>query len=244
MEDSSIPDRYFLPEDYRSNPVPSRSDANGDHAYWTWSRRFSSRYCQYSVYRYAARILEGQRYSSVVDVGCGPGLKLAWLWKQHPSVSFVGIDQPEAIEFCKKNHPFGEWYVDDLDAPDLEFIGGSADLVICADVIEHLENPDLLLGRLAKRVKPEGRVLLTTPDRTARWGQSVRHSPIPDHVREWGSDELESYLHDRGFEVVEHFRDWPIRVGPNPYFVVDLARQLWAGNTPRYNQICLLRLPA
>jgi SAM-dependent methyltransferase len=241
MAESSAAGRYFLPPDYRENPVASRTDVDSGRLYWTLPRRASSRYFQASVYRLAGELVDRHGYRSVLDVGCGPGIKLARLSRRRSEVAFTGIDQQEAVDYCRRTHRFGSWYADDLDSPDPAIVGGTADLVICADVIEHLGEPDVLLENLARRLEPGGRLVLSTPDREARWGAEARHSPVPDHVREWSFSELALYLQDRGFTIDEHFHDWPIRVGPNPWFLKDLAHQLRHGLTPRYNQVCVLR---
>jgi 2-polyprenyl-3-methyl-5-hydroxy-6-metoxy-1,4-benzoquinol methylase len=49
----------------------------------------------------------------------------------------------------------------------LPFADGEFDAAICWDVVEHVRDPDALLGELARVVRPGGRVLLTVINRLA-----------------------------------------------------------------------------
>jgi len=76
--------------------------------------------------------------------------------------------------------------------------------VICADVIEHLLNPDSLLAFLKKLLAPEGHLFLSTPDRDIERGPNCLSSPKPEHVREWNRSEFKKYLQHSGFIVLKH----------------------------------------
>ena len=49
----------------------------------------------------------------------------------------------------------------------LPFAAGSFDLAICWDVVEHVQDPNLLLAELARVLRPSGRALLTVINRLA-----------------------------------------------------------------------------
>ncbi|OLE54016.1 MAG: hypothetical protein AUG51_10355 [Acidobacteria bacterium 13_1_20CM_3_53_8] len=61
------------------------------------------------------------------------------------------------------------------------------DLVIACEVIEHVAHPEDLLNHLKKFLKPEGRILLTTPN-----GAHFRNN-LPTYSEISDFDELESY---------------------------------------------------
>jgi hypothetical protein len=164
------------------------------------------------------------------------------LHQRHSGVCFIGIDQESAIERCKTEHEFGAWYADDFDNPrsDVEIPPGG--LVICADVLEHLEDPDSLLQYLKDRVLPSGMILLSTPDRDALRGIECFDCPNAFHVREWNSPELVEYLSSRGFEIQAHFHQLPVGIGVNWITYNEVVRRLLRKQRLRYNQVCLMRV--
>jgi hypothetical protein len=89
----------------------------------------------------------------------------------------------------------------DLEAPS--FAPERAyDLIICADVLEHLIDPDPAI-RLIRRCAHAGTlVLLSTPDRRRRRGRGCMRSDKPEHVREWSRDEFLRFVGTRGLEVL------------------------------------------
>lgn len=59
----------------------------------------------------------------------------------------------------------------------LPFATASFDLAICWDVLEHVQNPELLISELARVVRPGGRVLITAINRFA-WRDPHYHLPL------------------------------------------------------------------
>ena len=59
----------------------------------------------------------------------------------------------------------------------LPFADACFDLAICWDVLEHVQNPDHLIGELARVVRPGGRVLITAINRFA-WRDPHYHMPL------------------------------------------------------------------
>jgi len=139
----------------------------------------------------------GVRY--IIDIGCGSATKII------PFVDkfeLVCIDCAAALELARNQVPeaiFIEW---DLESglPDLlqDFLADA--VVVCADVIEHLQNPEPLARALAKLLKVCPYVLISTPDRTRARGTLDDGPPTnPSHIREWTEDEFGRFLRDCGF---------------------------------------------
>ena len=139
----------------------------------------------------------------IVDVGCGTAAKLAAL---HPRFEIVGIDHGPNIERCRERYGFGSWIEHDLESADAlpldpEVLRGS--VIVCADVIEHLVEPERLLAALRGALDHAEAVVLSTPDRDLTWGpEHAGPPPNPCHVREWNRDELVALLHAAGFAHV------------------------------------------
>lgn len=242
----AAPDRYFLPEDYQhASEAVTYFDGSGGYRYWHPKRlKAASTYLfQFPVYHYALEQILKHGCRSLVDIGCGSAAKLTYISQNHPDLKIMGIDQKDAIDFCKVHHSFGTWITDNFDAPT-EIDIPRSDIAICADVIEHVANPDRLLDYISMRVKPGGYIVLSTPDRVARYGRDLKKPGHPAHVREWSYGELAQYLHYHGFEILAHFNQWPVRVSPSKVFAREILKQVRSRNKIRYNQVCLLRNPA
>lgn len=243
---NAAPDRYFLPEDYQhAREAVTYSDGSSPYRYWRPKRlkSTSTYHFQFPVYQYALKKILQHDCRSLVDIGCGSAAKLTYLYQKHPKLKIMGIDQKDAVDFCKAHHSFGIWITDNFDAPMVPDIPRS-DIAICADVIEHVSNPDQLLSYISARVKPGGFIVLSTPDRVARYGRALKKPGHPNHVREWSYGELAQYLHYHGFEILAHFNQWPVRIAPSKVFAREILKQVRSRNKVRYNQICFLRNPA
>lgn len=106
----------------------------------------------------------------VLDVGCGSGVIADYLAARVERVDAVDAN-PAAIEyarsaFTKPNLHFHRGYVDELAFAEETF-----DQAYCLEVIEHIYEPQVrvLLAKLARLLKPGGRLLVTTPNYHSLW---------------------------------------------------------------------------
>jgi 2-polyprenyl-3-methyl-5-hydroxy-6-metoxy-1,4-benzoquinol methylase len=103
--------------------------------------------------------LQIRKDSVMLDVGCGTGAFLARLANSgFSNLHGVDISAPAAglpgIVFAEH----------DLDLGGMPYDDASIDLVTCIEVLEHVENTGIFLKELARIVKPDGVILLTTPN--------------------------------------------------------------------------------
>ena len=152
---------------------------------------------QNDVYVYAKEIAENYSVKKIADVGCGSAYKLI---KYFGDFELIGYDLEPTIEFLKEKYPNNKWILSDFNSAPEE-----SDMVICADVIEHVDDPDELIGFILK-MKPK-HVILSTPDRYLLYyklGRSITGPPVnKHHIREWTFDEFVSYIGNR-FDVLDH----------------------------------------
>ncbi len=151
---------------------------------------------QLEVYQDAANEARKLDAKLVYDVGCGSGYKLV---NYVTGARTVGFDLESTVKFLKQKYPTREWRIsrfgDTVDEP--------ADVVICADVIEHIPNPDQLMDFLSRlKVK---KLFLSTPERTLVYGFDQSGPPGNyAHCREWTMPELKEYV-SRWFNVERHY---------------------------------------
>lgn len=106
----------------------------------------------------SALVTIGAERGVCIDVGCGTGdlaRRLA------PSFArYVGADVVRHAGFPAEV-PFVEV---DLDGGRVNLDSDTADVVVCVETIEHVENPRALARELARLARPGGFVLVTTPN--------------------------------------------------------------------------------
>jgi 2-polyprenyl-6-hydroxyphenyl methylase/3-demethylubiquinone-9 3-methyltransferase len=105
--------------------------------------------------------LEGR---SALDVGCGAGLLAEPLARLGAKVT--GVDASAELVAVAREHAAAMALQIDYRAADVIEIEGAFDLVTCMEVIEHVADPAAFVAALARRLAPQGLLILSTPNRT------------------------------------------------------------------------------
>ena len=114
-----------------------------------------------NLFRPLKQYLKGIKRGKVLDVGCAYGFML----QKFPD-TFVkfGIDISDyAISQAKKRLPNAILKVGNVE-DELPFQEDFFDIVICNDVIEHLENPSIVLKQIQRVLKTNGILYINTPN--------------------------------------------------------------------------------
>ncbi|MFL6762501.1 MAG: bifunctional 2-polyprenyl-6-hydroxyphenol methylase/3-demethylubiquinol 3-O-methyltransferase UbiG [Sphingomicrobium sp.] len=111
------------------------------------------------------RPLEGK---SALDVGCGAGLLAEPLSRLGAAVT--GLDASPELIAAAREHARAIGLEIDYRAGELFELEGQFDLITCMEVVEHVADPAAFVAALAKRLAPEGLLILSTPNAT-RWSK-------------------------------------------------------------------------
>ena len=135
-------------------------------------------------YLWASELASGR---AVLDAGCGVGYGTALL-AGAGATEAVGIDvSSESVEAGRAGAPDNaSFVVGDIHA--LPFEDGRFGLVVCFEVIEHVEEQDAVLAELARVLASDGVLALSSPHR------SVYPEGNPHHLHEYVPDELRAAL--------------------------------------------------
>jgi len=134
------------------------------------------------------------QFETVLDVGCGQGSLLADLHTIFPRAGLYGTDfSPTSIVKARQRLPHGEFLVMDLTQKALN---RKFDLVVCTDVLEHIEDDITALSNLARMTNSY--VLIATVQ-----GRMRSHEPESwGHVRNYAYGELAQKMQQVGLRVV------------------------------------------
>jgi 2-polyprenyl-3-methyl-5-hydroxy-6-metoxy-1,4-benzoquinol methylase len=163
----------------------------------------------YNMFERALR--EHSAVGKVLDFGAGIGGLSRRLIGMRMFESVASIDimpAPEGLDLAV------DWHSQDLNEPT-GFTSGSIDVIVSAEVIEHLENPRAVVREWFRLLKPEGLVLFSTPN-----NESVRSilalvcrghyaafgdASYPAHITPLLRKDIERILKEAGFQAPRFF---------------------------------------
>lgn len=150
-------------------------------------------------YRWAAALAEGKR---VLDAGCGTGYG-AELLAGAEAAEVVAIDvDREVIEAAQRDGSSAVTFAA-ADLRELPAGLGKFDVVVCFEVLEHIDEPEAALDRLAAVVAPDGLLVVSSPNR------DVYPPGNPFHKHEFTPGELAAALESRFAHVkLVRQQDW------------------------------------
>jgi ubiquinone/menaquinone biosynthesis C-methylase UbiE len=163
-------------------------------------------------YHFAAAFAAGK---ATIDVACGEGYGSALLARSAAHVT--GIDASgETIALARRRYG---------GAANLEFVEGrcesmpagdaSVDLVVSFETLEHLENPRALIAEAARVLRPDGLLMVSTPNKTVYTDRTGYQNPY--HPSELYESEFVDALEERfagvrlfGQRVDAYSAIWPL----------------------------------
>lgn len=139
----------------------------------------------------------------VIDVGCGRCL-FTDIQPNWPFQIFAGDLDPGLIRERKREVPQNQWFLSDVS--HIPFGTGQFDALFAGEIIEHVSEPVEVLQEWKRVLKPNGVIILTTPNRDRLLARiEGRERPYsPDHLRELSYYELkDEVLPQAGFKILE-----------------------------------------
>ncbi|HEX7931323.1 MAG TPA: bifunctional 2-polyprenyl-6-hydroxyphenol methylase/3-demethylubiquinol 3-O-methyltransferase UbiG [Sphingomicrobium sp.] len=121
----------------------------------------------WSLDEHSRRPLEGK---TALDVGCGAGLLAEPLARLGAKVT--ALDPAAELIGAAREHAAGQGLEVDYRLSAIEDVSGTFNLITSMEVIEHTADPQQFLDDLAKRLAPDGLLILSTPNATA-WSKLI-----------------------------------------------------------------------
>ncbi len=156
-------------------------------------------------YYFARRWAAGKE---VLDVAAGVGYGASLLGREALRVWAIDIDA-RSLQHARRT--YGASHLEFLqgDAMHLPFRSRSLDLVVAFEVLEHVEPQEELVAELARVVRENGTVLISTPNKATYSDARGYHNPF--HVRELYRNEFGDLL-GRHFPAI-HILHQQVRAG-------------------------------
>ena len=129
----------------------------------------------------------------IVDIGCGAGDLLAEIISRVPGVNIHGLDfSSKAIEAAKRkflNGAFKQFVIE----KQLPYEDSLFDIVMCTDVLEHLEYPSVVINELLRICKSGGYIFIVVPDGDV--------DQFLGHYWFWNQESLEQLFQEHEVEI-------------------------------------------
>ena len=147
---------------------------------------------------------------TALDVGCGAGLLAEPLARLGAKVT--AIDAAPQVIAVARDHAAGQGLAIDYRHAAVEELDGRFDVVTAMEVIEHVADPQAFLHSLAARLAPDGVLVLSTPNRTARSrllmitiAEGIGQIPkgTHEHERFITPEEMQAMMAAAGLNVVD-----------------------------------------
>lgn len=99
----------------------------------------------------------------VLDVGCGNGIISMALARLEYRVRGIDVSE-KTIATARQNNTLENVTFETVDAANLKLPANTYDSIVCSEVLEHLDQPSVLLKVLYQALKNEGKLVVTVPN--------------------------------------------------------------------------------
>ena len=147
----------------------------------------------------------------VVDVGCGDGGPAAFCARAGAHVILCDVDGPRLEQAAERLRESGAARVDAhvTDADPLPLADGAATRIVCMEVLEHVEDPSVLVRELARIGAPGALYLITVPgdvhERMQKHLAPPQYFERPNHIRIIDPGAFEELISAAGLQIERQF---------------------------------------
>lgn len=100
----------------------------------------------------------------VLEIGCGRGHTLAEIKQKGFAAEVVGVELMNLPRTQTEINAVDTYIVGNIETDSLALDDGSFDVVICGDVLEHLNDPWAAMQKIKRLVKPGGALVASVPN--------------------------------------------------------------------------------
>ena len=175
------------------NAVSAEAEVMETHWWFTGRRRLFGREIR--------RLGIDKDEARVLDVGINTGTNLKLLTEMGFENIVALEPNATAIDICRARNYDNVRYLRG-DATRLPLKGGSLDLVLATDVLEHIEDDARALREIRDALKPGGVALITVPTFQSLWGHQ---DVVSHHLRRYRKSEMVALTEEAGLETLSSY---------------------------------------
>jgi|SRR3989344_731336 len=158
-----------------------------------------------NFYRRLLQTIKPIRARKILDVGCGEGFTLVKIKQARIGEIYEGIDNSSAaLKLGKKLYP--KLNINKGDIYNLPYNDASFDLVICTEVLEHLEHPEKAVKELARVAKKY--IVISVPNEpffilsNFLRGKYLRtFGNHPEHINHWTAQGFKKFIRKNKIKI-------------------------------------------
>jgi ubiquinone/menaquinone biosynthesis C-methylase UbiE len=165
--------------------------------------------CKWHHHKFRRIVKEIGDVSRHLDFGCGPGTLVSLLPN---NISAIGVDiAASQLGYAEQHYGGQNREFVKIDSPYLPFADNSFDSISCVEVVEHLDLSltKALLAEFFRVLKPQGKLIVTTPNYSSFWplvelmvNRFSKVSYEEQHITKFIGKRLEALLKASGFSSV------------------------------------------
>ncbi len=120
-------------------------------------------------YLLAAKFIHGEylkqhRPVKILDIGCNEGMMILYTGKAGAETEYYGIDILPEKRIKALGRGYRQVLLEDIRKCDFrQFEEGFFDVVICSHILEHLEDPGIVLDKIRRIMKKGGMLIVGVP---------------------------------------------------------------------------------
>jgi 2-polyprenyl-3-methyl-5-hydroxy-6-metoxy-1,4-benzoquinol methylase len=151
----------------------------------------------------------------VLEIGCGAGATGLALKQKFQDIEYVGVEPDEGAAKIAQTR-LDRVICSDIEKVQMDTFGLTKeyfDLIICADVLEHLYDPWKILFALRNNLVPDGRILASIPNiqhisiinnlLNGHWTYSKYGLLDATHIRFFTLSEITKMFSDTGYKMIQ-----------------------------------------
>ncbi len=157
--------------------------------------------------------------NKILEIGCGQGATLIKLKELGKASEVVGLDINKDV-LLKNRYKLDNILIGDIESLEIPYSEEYFDIIICADILEHLIDPWNTIKKLKKYIKNSGLLIVSIPN--IRYIKSIYSIAVmgdfkysdagildKTHLRFFCKRNMEELIHYAGFYILKMIFEIP-----------------------------------